>query len=282
MILIDGRETAKEVKESIRLEIESLKEKNIIPGLAVIIVGNNPASQSYVNSKEKVCKKLGMHSVKECFETSITEEELLNEIKKLNNDEKIHGILVQLPLPGHINEKKVIEAICPSKDVDGFHPINAGKLLIGEDGFKPCTPFGIIKLIEKYNIQTEGKNVVVIGRSNIVGKPISLMLLEKNATVTITHSRTKDLKEITKLADIVVVALGKAHFLTKEMVKEGVVVIDVGINRVNGKIVGDVDFDSVKEIASYITPVPGGVGPMTIAMLMENTLKSAKLKNNII
>lgn len=282
MILIDGREVAKKVRLDIKKEVDNLKNENITPGLAVVLVGDNPASRSYVNSKDKACKTLGVYSVKKNFDESITEVDLLKQIDDLNNDERIHGILVQLPLPPHINEKKVIEAILPEKDVDGFHPINAGKLLIGEDGLKPCTPYGIIKLLEHYDIEVESKNVVVIGRSNIVGKPIALMLLQKNATVTICHSKTKNLKSITKNADIIVVALGIPSFLTADMVKDGAVIIDVGINRVDGKIVGDVDFENVKEKASYITPVPGGVGPMTITMLLENTIEATKIKNHLI
>lgn len=282
MILIDGREVAKKVRLDIKKEVDNLKNENITPGLAVVLVGDNPASRSYVNSKDKACKTLGVYSVKKNFDESITEVDLLKQIDDLNNDERIHGILVQLPLPPHINEKKVIEAILPEKDVDGFHPINAGKLLIGEDGLKPCTPYGIIKLLEHYDIEVESKNVVVIGRSNIVGKPIALMLLQKNATVTICHSKTKNLKSITKNADIIVVALGIPSFLTADMVMDGAVIIDVGINRVDGKIVGDVDFENVKEKASYITPVPGGVGPMTITMLLENTIEATKIKNHLI
>ncbi len=282
MILIDGKEKAKEIRRRIKLEIADLKKKDIVPGLAVIIVGANPASLSYVNSNEKLCKRMGVHSEIIRLEDNVSEEDLLVEIDALNNNSEIHGILIQLPLPGHIDEKRVIESISPKKDVDGFHPINAGKLLIGEDCFKPCTPYGVMRLIEEYNIDLTSKHAVVIGRSNIVGKPIALMLLEKNATVTITHSRTKNLSEITRNADIIIVAIGKAFFLTKEMVSEGTIVIDVGINSFEGKMVGDVDFDSVKEVASFLTPVPGGVGSMTTAMLLENTLKAAKKENDII
>lgn len=275
MNIIDGKEVSKKMRADIYDEIAVLKEKGIVPGLAVVIVGSNPASQSYVKSKEKACNKLGMYSLKKEFDEKISESELVNYIKELNRDDKINGILIQLPLPSHIDERRIIETIDSKKDVDGFHPINAGKLLIGEDSFKPCTPFGIIKLFEYYDIDLESKNVVILGRSNIVGKPIALMMLEKNATVTICHSKTKDLESITKQADVIIVALGKAKFLKENMVKEGVIIVDVGINRVEGKIVGDVDFESVKEKASYITPVPGGVGPMTITMLMYNTLKAA-------
>lgn len=278
MILIDGREVSKKIRLELKNEVDGLIEKGTKPGLAVVIVGDNKASQSYVRSKERVCNKLGMHSKKIALKIETSESELLDIINRLNYDDKIHGILVQLPLPNHIDEMKVIESILPEKDVDGFHPINAGKLLIGQDSLKPCTPYGIIKLLEEYKIDIESKNAVVIGRSNIVGKPISIMLLEKNATVTICHSRTKDLKNITKAADIVVVALGKPKYLTEDMIKEGAVIIDVGINSVDGKIVGDVDFDNVKDKASFITPVPGGVGPMTITMLMSNTVKACKIK----
>lgn len=281
IILIDGKIVSSKIRDNLKVEVQKLNDIGVKPGLAVIIVGHDPASQSYVKSKENASRKLGFYSLKKSFDEKISEEDLLSEIIKLNNDPKIHGILVQLPLPKHINEKKVIETIIPEKDVDGFHPINAGKLLIGEDSLKPCTPFGIMRLLEEYNIDIESKKAVVIGRSNIVGKPISLMLLEKNATVTICHSRTKNLEEITRSADIVVVALGVPKFLTGDMVKDEVIVIDVGINRVDGKIVGDVDFDAVKEKASYITPVPGGVGPMTITMLMENTVKAARKMNNL-
>ncbi|WP_201750463.1 bifunctional methylenetetrahydrofolate dehydrogenase/methenyltetrahydrofolate cyclohydrolase FolD [Senegalia massiliensis] len=275
MQIINGREVSNNIREDLQIKINELKEKGIVPGLSVIIVGENPASQSYVRSKDKACKKLGMKSEVHSLDKDVSESELLDLIEKLNNDDTIHGILVQLPLPAHIDEKKVIEKISIEKDVDGFHPINAGKLLVGEDTFIPCTPHGIIKLIESNDIDVEGKRVVVLGRSNIVGKPISLLLLQKNATVTICHSRTKNLKEITKEADILVAAIGKANFVKRDMVKKGATVIDVGINRVDGKLAGDVDFEDVKETVGHITPVPGGVGPMTITMLIYNTVKSA-------
>lgn len=276
MKIIDGKIISKQIREELQLKIKELKEKKkIIPGLAVIIVGNNPASKAYVRMKDKACKDLGMYSEVHSLEQDISENELLLLIDELNKKDSIHGILVQLPLPEHIDEMKVLKRINHKKDVDGFHPINIGKLVVGEDTFIPCTPHGIMKLLDYENINVEGKNVVVIGRSNIVGKPIAMLLLQKNATVTICHSRTKNLKEITKGADILVVAIGKPKFVTSDMVKPGAVVIDVGINRVNNKIVGDVDFEAVKEVAGYMTPVPGGVGPMTITMLIYNTIISA-------
>jgi len=273
---IDGKLVSKKMREEITLEVEAMKDKNIIPGLAVIIVGENPASQSYVRSKQRTCDKLGMYSEKYELEVTISEEDLLKHIDDLNKNDKIHGILVQLPLPKHINEDKIIEAIDPSKDVDGFHPINVGKLSLGVNCLKPCTPSGMIELLNHYDIDVEGKEAVILGRSNIVGKPIALMLLEKNATVTICHSRTKNLNSVLKKADIIVVAIGKARFLKPEMVKEGAIVLDVGINRVESGLVGDVDYEAVKDKVSYITPVPGGVGPMTITMLMKNTLEACK------
>lgn len=276
MQIINGKEVSKNIRENLQVEIDELKEKGITPGLSVIIVGDNPASKTYVKSKDKACKNLGMKSEVHSLDENVSEEELLNLINKLNNDETIHGILVQLPLPNHIDEKKVIEKISPNKDVDGFHPINAGKLLVGEDTFIPCTPHGIIKLMESENIDIKGKRAVVLGRSNIVGKPISLLLLNKNATVTICHSKTENLKEITKEADILIAAIGKANFVKSDMVKDGAIVIDVGINRVDGKLVGDVDFDSVNKLNGFITPVPGGVGPMTITMLIYNTVIAAR------
>ncbi len=282
MILIDGKERAKEIRRHIKVEIAELKNKNIVPGLAVVLVGENPASVAYVNSNEKLCKRMGVYSDIRRLSENITQEALLDEIEQLNRDTQVHGILIQLPLPGHIDEKAIIEALSPEKDVDGFHPLSAGKLLIGEDCFRPCTPYGVMRLLEAYNIDLDGKNAVVIGRSNIVGKPIALMLMEKNATVTISHSRTKNLSDLTKKADIIIVAIGKAFFLTKEMVSKDTIVIDVGINSLDGKIVGDVDFESVKDVASYLTPVPGGVGSMTTTMLLENTLKAAKMENDII
>lgn len=275
--IISGKELAQEKREHMKQEVEELIEKGIKPGLAVILIGDDPASQSYVRSKQKSCKEVGIHSVLDELPVSTTEEELLKRIKELNEADDIHGILVQLPLPNHISEKKVIEAIDPDKDVDGFHPINVGRMMTGQDAFLPCTPFGIVEMIKSKGIEIEGKHAVVIGRSNIVGKPVGQLLLNENATVTYCHSRTKNMKEITKQADILVVAVGKAEFITKDYAKEGAVVIDVGVNRNEaGKLVGDVDFAGMKEVASYLTPVPGGVGPMTITMLLQNTIISAK------
>lgn len=276
MKIIDGRHVADAIRQDLRHEIKILKEKGLVPGLAVIIVGQDPGSQSYVKSKEKSCKDLGMYSVRHNLASETSESELLDLIKQLNNDDKIHGILVQLPVPKHIDSMKIIEAIDPKKDVDGFHPINVGKLVIGQEGMKPCTPYGVIKMLEHYDIDIEGKHAVILGRSNIVGKPAAQLLLQKNATVTICHSKTKDLNRVLKSADILIVAIGKPFFVTKEMVKKGAVVIDVGINRLDSALVGDVAFDEVKDITSYISPVPGGVGPMTIVMLMSNTITAAK------
>jgi len=274
--IIDGKKVSKKIREGLQVTINELKKANdIVPGLAVVIVGNNPASRAYVRMKDKACKALGMHSELHSLEDGVSESELLSLIDSLNNDNSIHGILVQLPLPGHIDEMRVLKRINHEKDVDGFHPINVGKLVVGEDTFIPCTPHGIIKLLEHEDIDIEGKKAVVIGRSNIVGKPISMLLLQKNATVTICHSRTKNLKEVTKEADILIAAIGKPKFVTSDMVKPGAVVIDVGINRVDDKIVGDVDFEGVKDVVGSMTPVPGGVGPMTIAMLIYNTVISA-------
>ncbi|WP_147533905.1 bifunctional methylenetetrahydrofolate dehydrogenase/methenyltetrahydrofolate cyclohydrolase FolD [Bacillus marasmi] len=275
--LISGKEIANKKKSEIAAEVEALKQAGVTPGLVVILVGNNPASRTYVTSKEKTCKELGMHSVLIELPETTTEQELLNKIDELNHDEKIHGILVQLPVPEHINETSIIEAISPEKDVDGFHPINVGRMMTGQDAFLPCTPYGVMVMMKEMGIEIAGKHVVVIGRSNIVGKPQGQLFLNENATVTYVHSKTVDIKSITKQADILVAAVGRPYFVTEDFIKPGAVVIDVGINRNSeGKLCGDVDFDQVKEKASYITPVPGGVGPMTITMLMYNTLKSAK------
>ncbi|MDR0260770.1 MAG: bifunctional methylenetetrahydrofolate dehydrogenase/methenyltetrahydrofolate cyclohydrolase FolD, partial [Comamonas sp.] len=257
---------------------DQLKAKGIVPGLAVILVGDNQASQVYVRNKVKSCEECGFHSVLEKYDVSMTEAELLARVEALNNDPSIHGILVQLPLPKHIDDHKVIEAISPTKDVDGFHVASAGALMVGEVGFKACTPYGCMKMLESIGMKDlRGKHAVVIGRSNIVGKPMAMMLLAANATVTITHSGTADLAAMTRQADIIVAAVGKVNVLTADMVKPGAVVIDVGMNRnAEGKLCGDVDFEGVKEVAGYITPVPGGVGPMTITMLMVNTLESAE------
>ena len=280
-MIIDGKKCSEEILENLRKDISEYKEKTgKVPGLAVIILGNNAASKIYVKSKIRACEKTGILSREIILDENISEEELINEIEKLNNDKNINGILVQLPLPSHINEKKICEAISVKKDVDGFKAENLGKIMLGDDdGFISCTPQGIIYLIDQLNMDLHGKNVVVVGRSNIVGKPVASLLINKGATTTVCNSRTKDLAGILKKADIIVIAIGKAKFLTKDMVKEGAVVIDVGINRVDGKICGDVDFENVKDIVSHITPVPGGVGPMTIAMLMNNIVKATKEQN---
>ncbi|MBQ9965424.1 MAG: bifunctional methylenetetrahydrofolate dehydrogenase/methenyltetrahydrofolate cyclohydrolase FolD [Clostridia bacterium] len=280
--LINGREISTAVKARVAKGVIDLKAEGISVGLAVIIVGNNPASKVYVANKKKACEELGIISEEYALPESTTEEELLALVEELNNKKSINGILCQLPLPSHIDEKKVIDAISPEKDVDAFHPHNVGRIMIGDYDFVPCTPAGIMEMLEYEGISVEGKKCVVIGRSNIVGKPMGMLLLHKNGTVTICHSRTRDLKEICRSADILVAAVGKAKFVTADMVKLGAVVIDVGMNRVDGKLCGDVDFDAVEGIASAITPVPGGVGPMTIAMLMQNTLTAAKKQNNLI
>lgn len=276
--IIDGKAISEKIRSEAKAGTEKLKkEKGVIPGLAVVLVGDNPASKVYVGSKEKACIEMGFYSEKHALPATAGQDELLKLIDKLNKDSKIHGILVQLPLPRQINEDAVLEAISPEKDVDGFHPYNVGRLAVGKPLFQPCTPYGVMKMLEYSDITVEGKNAVIVGRSNIVGKPIALMLLQKSATVTVCHSKTKDLKEELKRADIVVAAIGKPEFVKGDMLKEGAVVIDVGINRLeSGKLVGDVDFASAEKVASAITPVPGGVGPMTIAMLMYNTLESAK------
>lgn len=279
--LIDGKKIAQATRENLKKEVEELIEAGIKPGLAVILVGDNQASRTYVTSKQKSCKAIGMESILIELPESITENELLQHIEELNNRDDIHGILVQLPLPKHISDKKVIETISPEKDVDGFHPINIGKMMTGQDTFFPCTPFGIMEMLKYEGITIAGKNAVIVGRSNIVGKPMGQLLLNDNATVTYTHSKTKDLASCTKEADILVAAIGKAKMITSEYVKEGATVIDVGMNRdENGKLCGDVDFADVSNKAGHITPVPGGVGPMTITMLLYNTVKSAKNKLN--
>lgn len=276
-IILDGKETAKKVREGLKSKVEELKKRNIYPKLAVIMVGNDNASRIYVRNKSKACEELGIEFEEFLLDENTTQEKLLNLIEELNLRDDIHGILLQSPIPRHLDINEAFRKIAPQKDVDGFNPINVGKLALGQETFISCTPFGVIKLLEEYNIPIEGKNAVVIGRSNIVGKPMMHCLLNKNATVTICHSKTKNLEKITQNADILVVAIGKAKFLTKNMVKPGAVVIDVGINRnEEGKVCGDVDFEEVEKIASYITPVPGGVGPMTIAMLMTNIVKAAK------
>lgn len=276
--ILDGKKVSQKVKDALKGETKAFFEKyGIRPGLAVVIVGDDPASRVYVNSKKKACEEIGYYSEEHALSKDTTESELLSLVEKLNGDGKIHGILVQLPLPGHIDEEKIINAISPKKDVDAFHPVNVGKIMIGNFDFLPCTPAGVMELLNEANIDLTGKNCVVIGRSNIVGKPQAMLLLHKNATVTICHSKTKNLKEITKNADVLIAAVGRAKMVTADYVKKGAVVIDVGMNRLeNKKLAGDVDFDSVKDVASYITPVPGGVGPMTIAMLMKNTFTAAK------
>lgn len=276
MELIDGKTLATEVRASLKTEVEELKKQGINPNLAVILVGDDKASQIYVRNKNKACQDVGINYEEFLLGKETSMEELLSLIDTLNNREDVTGILLQSPLPKHLNADKAFARISPDKDVDGFNPINVGKLCLKQDGFVSCTPAGIMKMFEKYNINLVGKNAVVLGRSNIVGKPMSLCLLNADSTVTICHSKTQNLAEITRKADIIVVALGKAKFLTQDMVKDGAVIIDVGINRTENGIVGDVDFENVKEKASYITPVPGGVGPMTVAMLMNNVVKSAK------
>ncbi|UMV46732.1 bifunctional methylenetetrahydrofolate dehydrogenase/methenyltetrahydrofolate cyclohydrolase FolD [Paenibacillus macerans] len=275
--IINGKQVSQDIRASLREEVEELKKQGLTPGLAVVLVGEDPASQVYVRNKEKACHDLGYYSEVHRLPASTSQDELLALVDKLNRQNNIHGILVQLPLPKHIDEKAVIDAISVDKDVDGFHPVNVGNLVIGDDSLLPCTPAGVIELIKRAGVEIAGKHAVVIGRSNIVGKPVSLLLQRENATVTMCHSRTANMKELTKQADILVVAIGRANFVDASYVKPGAVVIDVGMNRLdNGKLAGDVDFDSVKEVSGPITPVPGGVGPMTITMLMQNTLIAAK------
>ncbi|NIK67611.1 MULTISPECIES: bifunctional methylenetetrahydrofolate dehydrogenase/methenyltetrahydrofolate cyclohydrolase FolD [unclassified Paenibacillus] len=280
--IIAGKKISDMIREEIQKETADLREKGVIPGLAVVLVGEDPASKVYVGSKEKACQQLGFHSEVHRLEESTSEEQLLALIDQLNNDDKINGILVQLPLPKHINEKAVIDAIRVEKDVDGFHPESVGNLVIGDDSLLPCTPAGCIELIKRSGVDISGKHAVVIGRSNIVGKPVAMLLLRENATVTICHSRTANMEEIAKQADILVVAIGKAKAIDSKYVKPGAVVIDVGINRLpDGKLCGDVDYDDCLETAGFITPVPGGVGPMTITMLMNNTITAAKRAHKI-
>lgn len=274
--IIDGKELAKHIREGLKDEVTELKNAEIYPKLAVIMVGDDPASKIYVRNKSRACEEIGIKYEEHLLSSKTTREELLELIEKLNNDETVHGILVQSPIPEGLDANEAFRTISPKKDVDGFHPINIGKLSLNQDCFVSCTPYGIIKMLEAYNIEIEGANAVIIGRSNIVGKPLAKCLLNKNATVTVCHSKTKNLKEITKQADILVAAIGKPKFVTADMVKEGAAVIDVGINRTEEGLIGDTDFEKIKEKASYITPVPGGVGPMTIAMLMHNVVKAAK------
>jgi methylenetetrahydrofolate dehydrogenase (NADP+)/methenyltetrahydrofolate cyclohydrolase len=287
--IIDGKKIAQQMREELKEEVEKLRSKGIVPGLGVVLVGQDPASQSYVRSKERACEKIGIYSDDNRLPAETTQEELLNLIEKMNEDDKIHGILVQLPLPEQIDEQAVLLAVDPNKDVDGFHPVNIGKMVVGQEAFLPCTPHGVIQLLIKSGVKIEGSHAVIVGRSNIVGKPLANLLIQKapnrNATVTICHTRTKNIAEHTIQADILIAAAGRPNTITADMVKEGAVVIDVGVNRVEDstkekgyRLVGDVDFEGVKEKASLITPVPGGVGPMTITMLLYNTVESAKRK----
>ncbi|MDK2932348.1 MAG: methylenetetrahydrofolate dehydrogenase / methenyltetrahydrofolate cyclohydrolase [Clostridiales bacterium] len=277
--IISGKQVAARIKESLKNEVGLLKSKGILPGLAVVIVGSDPASRIYVNSKKKACEEIGIYSEEYALSEETTQEELLRLVRTLNEKKDVHGILVQLPLPNHLNEKEVINTINPDKDVDAFHPINVGKIMLGEPDYLPCTPAGVMELIKESGIDIAGKECVVVGRSNIVGKPQAMLLLQQHGTVTICHSRTKNLKEVCKRADILVVAVGKPQIITGDMIKPGAVVIDVGMNRLeNRKLVGDVEFDSAVNVAGAITPVPGGVGPMTIAMLMKNTVKAAQIQ----
>jgi methylenetetrahydrofolate dehydrogenase (NADP+)/methenyltetrahydrofolate cyclohydrolase len=276
--IIDGKAVAREIQAEIKEEVEGLKRRwGMVPGLGVVLVGDDPASHLYVKNKEKACKEVGIRSEEHLLPASISERDILSLIQKLNRNDEIHGILVQLPLPAHVRAERVLNAVSPQKDIDGFHPVNQGLLLSGGEGFRPCTPVGIMKLLDSVRCDPKGKNATVVGRSNIVGKPVAIMLLERHATVTICHSRTAQLKDEVGRADIVVAAIGKAAMIRGDWIKPGAVVIDVGINRLpSGKLSGDVEFESAKERASYITPVPGGVGPMTICMLLFNTLRAAK------
>ena len=277
MVLIDGKKVSGEIRNRLADETQKLKKKTgKTPGLATVLVGDDPASSVYVRNKNKICGELGFQSFEQKLSADTSEEKLLQLVGELNSNKDVHGILVQLPLPDQIDSEKILQAINPKKDVDGFHPVNVGKLVVGNALLTPCTPTGIIALLDRYDIEISGKHAVIIGRSNIVGKPVSMLLLHRNSTITICHSRTQNLEEVTRSADILVAAVGRANFVTDEMVSEGTVVIDVGINRVDGKLTGDVDFEPVSKKASHITPVPGGVGPMTIALLMENTLKAFK------
>ncbi|RHW38467.1 bifunctional methylenetetrahydrofolate dehydrogenase/methenyltetrahydrofolate cyclohydrolase FolD [Lysinibacillus yapensis] len=276
-VIINGKEIGQEIRKSVEKRVAELKEQGVTPGLAVILVGENPASQTYVRNKQKSCEAIGIYSELIKLPEEVSEEELLDQIRSLNTRESIHGILVQLPLPKHIDEDKVIATISPEKDVDGFSPISVGRMILGQETFLPCTPFGVMKLLEYSGIDIAGKHAVIVGRSHIVGKPMGQLLLQKDATVTYTHSKTKDLPSFTRQADILIAAVGQPNFITKEHIKPGAVVIDVGINRDdNNKLIGDVHFAEVEQVASHITPVPGGVGPMTITMLLFNTVQSAE------
>lgn len=279
-ILIDGKELSKKIRSNLRIECEELNKNGIKSKLAVIMVGDDPASKVYVRNKSRACEDVGIEYEEYLLDSNISQKELIDLIEKLNQDKTVNGILLQSPIPSNLDINEAFRTISPEKDVDGFNPVNVGKLVLGQDTFVSCTPYGIMKMFEEYNIDLSGKNVVILGRSNIVGKPLIHCCLNKNATVTTCHSKTQNIKEIASKADILISAIGKAHFVTEDMVKENAVVIDVGINRLdNGKITGDVDFENVKEKASYITPVPGGVGPMTIAMLMNNVIKATKRQN---
>lgn len=279
MQIIDGSALAKEIRSEVKTEVDKLKEQGVVPGLAVVLVGDDPASHAYVKMKSKACKEVGFYSIVHEMPDSVSQERIIETIKMMNQNPNIDGILVQLPLPGHIETEKILEVIDPKKDVDGFHPYNSGRLVNNLDSFVPCTPLGVMKMFDKYNIDLRGKDVVVVGASNIVGKPMASLLLNADATVTVTHIYTKALKAHTQNADIVIVGVGKPGLITEDMVKEGAIVIDIGINRLeNGKLTGDVAFDTVSPKCSYITPVPGGVGPMTIAMLLQNTLDAAKMR----
>ena len=281
-IIIDGKELAKKTRQNLKIECDELKSKGITPKLAVIMVGDNPASKVYVRNKSKACQEVGVEYEEYLLDSNITQKELIDLIKKLNNDKNINGILLQSPIPKHLDINEAFRTIDYHKDVDGFHPMNVGKLTLGQDTFVSCTPYGVMRMFEEYNIDLCGKNVVILGRSNIVGKPLTQCCLNKNATITVCHSKTQNTKKLTKEADIVISAIGKPKFITEDMIKEGAIVIDVGINRdENAKIVGDVDFENVKQKASYITPVPGGVGPMTVAMLINNVIKAAKNQNQV-
>lgn len=277
MTLLDGKKLSIKIKEQLKKEVEKLKEEGVIPGLAVILVGNDPASQTYVKMKKNACNEIGIYSVVHEFPETITQKELLSTIDMINENPNIHGLLIQLPLPKHIDTTKILERVSPKKDVDGFHPYNMGRLVEGLDTFAPCTPLGVMELFKEYNIDVKGKDVCIVGASNIVGKPMWALLLNEFATVDICHIETKDLKSHTLRADIVIVGVGKPNLITQDMIEEGAIVVDIGINRLkNGKLVGDVDFENVSKKTSFITPVPGGVGPMTIAMLLKNTIKAAK------
>jgi len=274
-VIIDGKKLAQEIRQDLKIKCEELKEKGIYPKLAVIMVGDDKASQVYVKNKSKACEDVGIEFKEYLLDANIKQEELISLIQKLNKDNKVHGILLQSPIPAHLDINEAFRTIAPEKDVDGFNPVNVGKLCLNQDTFVSCTPYGIVKMFEKYDIDLTGKNVTIIGRSNIVGKPLIQCCLNKNATVTVCHSKTKDLKQHTQNADVVIAAIGRSKFITADMIKQGAVVIDVGINRGDdGKLTGDVDFENINEKASYITPVPGGVGPMTIAMLMNNVIKA--------